>query len=1014
MVGWMYNERGHSRGLGRLMAGAVVALVGGTVLAAVGQAATMLDPSGRFVIQWWTEADGLPETPLTGVVASADGTVLCSSRTQLVRFNGQRFEPVPAAVTKPLHDAIGTFWSVSPDGQGGFWVRGAKAVARLVADPNAASGHRWQAYAFEPGSIHGMGCGPEGQLVLVGPGVLLARAGERLARVDGGEALDHCRYGDVDPQDGTVWLWGGPSQDRRLYRTAPGGAGSLALPHQVNEPGIADALVTMGFGPDGPVALLTDGLAACRQGHWERLELPLPVGEQGESGKLAVAADGTIWISRHDGLTVVRDGCSERVTRPIANFSFFTRGLTADETGGVWAACAGGLVAVRPARLGFTAVPGCQAIFARADGSVLVGVPGSVLREPASPETCQPRPEPEPIVKLPADAVPTAVLEDDSGRIWVGTQDHYLFRRGDGEVKQLTRLNERFRELRTITALAHDTTGHVWVGSSNGLAIHDATSDEFALLNPGSDRLRATVIGLVADPLGGVLVATPAEGVRRIMPDGSGTTIVTTEALPGGRRIVLARDERQRIWVGGEQGLLGVGVDGRMLRLGTATGLVAEGIRQLATDGQGRLWVAFRDGQLQGLRLDELDALADGSGTVVRGVVLGPRDGIGTGEVSGRALMAPGSGEIVIPTTDGFGRLRPEAFAAAAAPGPAPLIQQADGGRPVFTVSVPGLEWSEPTLVQTRLVVSGGGDWSAPRPPGRLDLAAIAAGEHRLEVRAVAGESDRDFTTTSLAVRVPMPWWQSPAAIAAVIAAVAAAAAMAAREVTRRRARRTIERLERQREADHERTRIARDIHDALGAGLTRMALSSDLARRKELSAAAAGERFDAIYRDARGLARTVDEIVWAINPRNDTLGEFVSYAVSDMEESVEAAGLTMRLDLPGMLPEHLPLPTHLRHHLCMTIREVTTNILKHADAAHVDVAITLDGPTLTIRIDDDGRGFGPDTKPAGRGNGLLNMRQRIASLGGTISITSAAGAGTSVMIAVPLPAAAEASRPAE
>jgi signal transduction histidine kinase len=234
---------------------------------------------------------------------------------------------------------------------------------------------------------------------------------------------------------------------------------------------------------------------------------------------------------------------------------------------------------------------------------------------------------------------------------------------------------------------------------------------------------------------------------------------------------------------------------------------------------------------------------------------------------------------------------------------------------------------------------------------------------------------------------------------------VAGLAAAVGRELTRRRSRRVIAALEWQRAMDHERARIARDIHDGLGAGLTRMAMMSDLARKGATPQAGLPDRLDAIYRTARSLARSVDEIVWAVNPRNDTVSRFLSYVVNDVEEFVHAGDLSLRLDVPDGPPDDRLLPTHVRHHLCLAIREALQNVLRHADARHVDFSIRLEGGMLIVAIRDDSIGFAVDQPTAAEQDGLVNMRHRIAEIGGRVDVHSAAGSGTAVTFHVPFDA---------
>jgi signal transduction histidine kinase len=303
---------------------------------------------------------------------------------------------------------------------------------------------------------------------------------------------------------------------------------------------------------------------------------------------------------------------------------------------------------------------------------------------------------------------------------------------------------------------------------------------------------------------------------------------------------------------------------------------------------------------------------------------------------------------------------------------------------------------------QTRIAGVDAG-WSPPAPGDRRDYASLPPGDHAFEVRSISGETDRDFPTARLPMVVETPWWRRPVTLAGFAVGLAALAAAVARELTRRRTRRVIAALEGQRAMDRERARIARDIHDGLGAGLTRMAMMSDLARKGAAAQANLPDRLDAIYRSARSLARSVDEIVWAVNPRNDTVSQFVSYVVHDVEEFVHAGDLSLRLDVPDGPPDERPLPANVRHHLCLAIREALQNVLRHAQATHVDFSIRLVGTALTVVIRDDGIGFATDAPPAAEQDGLANMKHRVNEVGGIATVASAAQAGTRVTFTVPL-----------
>ena len=162
-------------------------------------------------------------------------------------------------------------------------------------------------------------------------------------------------------------------------------------------------------------------------------------------------------------------------------------------------------------------------------------------------------------------------------------------------------------------------------------------------------------------------------------------------------------------------------------------------------------------------------------------------------------------------------------------------------------------------------------------------------------------------------------------------------------------------------------------------------------------------DRLDAIYRNARSLARSVDEIVWAVNPRNDTVGQFTSYVVQDVEEFVHAGDLSLRLDVPDGPSDERPLPTHVRHHVCLAIREALQNVLRHAEATHVDFSIRVDDASMYVAIRDDGVGFATDVPPAAEQDGLANMRHRLGEVGGSVAVASALRSGTTVTFRVPV-----------
>jgi signal transduction histidine kinase len=213
--------------------------------------------------------------------------------------------------------------------------------------------------------------------------------------------------------------------------------------------------------------------------------------------------------------------------------------------------------------------------------------------------------------------------------------------------------------------------------------------------------------------------------------------------------------------------------------------------------------------------------------------------------------------------------------------------------------------------------------------------------------------------------------------------------------------------LERRRAIEQDRARIARDIHDDLGAGLTQISLFAELLRRSPRSEAELHSQ--RISETAQSLARAMDGIVWAVNSKNDTLESLITYLSGFASEFLRSAGLKCRLEMPAKVPP-VVVTSEIRNHVLVALKETLNNVVKHAQASEVHLRAVYAERVLNITIHDDGRGFAPDGaahRAEGRvasGNGLVNLGQRMSALGGTCRVRPGLrGRGTIVEFMVPI-----------
>jgi signal transduction histidine kinase len=286
--------------------------------------------------------------------------------------------------------------------------------------------------------------------------------------------------------------------------------------------------------------------------------------------------------------------------------------------------------------------------------------------------------------------------------------------------------------------------------------------------------------------------------------------------------------------------------------------------------------------------------------------------------------------------------------------------------------------------------------------PGVAHYTRLPAGWHRFRVQALSvfGKPVGPESTWSLDVRPP--FWQASWFWAICGVAVTAAMAWLVRHLTWRHMQRRLELSERKSALEHERARIARDIHDDVGANLTQIALLSELAQADLDDPEQARLHLNQIFTTARALARQLEEIVWAINPANDSLDHLANYLCKFSQEFLSTARLPCRFDVPPTVPR-VALTALERHSVFLATKEALHNVVKHAGATEVWLRLAISGDELRIDIEDNGRGIAADAEATRPGQGLANIRQRIEKIGGRVAWRHRPPSGTRVCLAIPV-----------
>ena len=971
----------------------------------------------------WQVDDGLPDNQVNGVVQTPDGYLWVGTLTGLARFDGTRFQEFPlrqvADIPSPLvrnmmMDHTGRLWLLMDRG---FLVcitsdeiqvydqkRGLpNQTPRTIAEDE--HGTLWLVYG-----AHNIFQIQNDQIRQFVPGDAMSAASPYLLGND---------------REGRLWLagdrWLGRFRDNQFSKTAE-------LPEPATVLGAAQA--------GGIWICTTNRLMKCEPDGRIKEIMRLPAVREGEPVKVQCLLEdrtGLLWMgTANDGL--FRFDGSEFVS--VDTSSKEITSLAEDREGDVWVGTAnGGLNRLRPRILELQGTAkglpyeSVRSVAEDASGTVWVTTGNGILATLRDGRWTNR----SSATNWPGGSA-TCVTADRQGAVWIGTENAGLVCWKDGNYQIRSRKEGLMGN--GVRALLAATNESLWIVtlSPNGFQrLRDGQLQNFEI-----SKSTRSIRAMAEDAAGTLWLGTSWGDLLRM----DGNRVVLDPATEKGQhssiRCLLATPDGS-LWIGYAGGGLGWLKDGHYCLITKDQGLADDHISQMISDDQNRLWLVANHGFFE-INLAELVDLAEGRRDRVNSLEYGLGEGLPNLEASldyypgairgkaGRLLFAMRRGVAVIHTKNIERDSEPPPVlieGVAVDDQPAALYDRRFAGQKFMTNTMDlrhphislslkpdhhkvefdftALSFPAPENVRFRYRLDGfDQDWIDAGTQRSITYSRLPAGDYNFRVIACNNVGIWNLKGTAFNFTVDPFFWQTWWFRTGVILLFTGLVGVTVRYWAVRRLRLRLEKFERQAALEKERARIARDLHDDLGANLTQVGLMLEEAREQTVSTEDMKAHSRQLSSRIHNLARDLDVVVWAVNPRNDTLTKLVAYLSQFFLESFRPTGIRPRLKVADEIPDR-PISAEARHHLFLIAKEAIHNVIKHSRATEVHLEMAVVQDAYEFKLEDNGCGFVLPALPDSPRQGLRNLKVRVEAVAGQIEIQSRPGKGTAIRITVPL-----------
>ena len=954
-------------------------------------------PAPDYGIDFWREAEGLPQSRIRSIVQTKDGYLWLGTDSGLVRFNGATFTAFTVE-TGSLRD--NEVWAMQEDDEGGLWIG------------------------------------------TYGGGLTLYRDGQfRTFTTADGVPDDVIRKLDKD-REGNIWL------------TTPNGAARFAhgvFTQFTTREGLTDNSVTAVCASSSQGVLLATGttLHQLVEGKFIPVSGLVEKGD-GQISHLLSARDGSVWLGFHGLVKRWKDG-GVSTYKWRHNLSPRINQLHEDSQGNLWVAMEQGVSRLRDGQ--FEAVPLGEgeanlglgvvySLFADPEGNIWLGFQSNGLGRLRSRQL---------LTISASDGLPSestrSVFQDSRDNIWIGTVDGFARYKNGQSTKYQTLNSSRIGSVRSlaedadgnlwigadqdllmlkdghvsriadwrgqseIEVIYRDPHGHMWVGTDgDGLFEFDGSKARHYRTQDGlaSNQVR----GLLFDRHGVLWISTFGKGISKYV-DGKFVTFTEKDGLAGNRVTAIHEDEEGTLWFATREGLSRL-KDGRFFSYNAESGLLVDFVYSILDDAQGNFWFSCAQGLFR-VSKTELRDFAAGSIKKVTSVDYGVRDGMKTRACNvgdqptawktndGRLMFCSMKGVVVVdPRRLHSSSVIPPVQIEKVLINKQEQFISSDSQMPLGAGEVElhyaALSYTAPEKLRFKYKLEGfDKDWVDAGTRRFAYYANLPPGHYSFKV--IAGHIDGPWNEKgrSFAFYLRPHFYQTSLFLVLVIASVLLIAGLLYRL-------RMLELTTRYSAVLGERNRIAREIHDTLAQNLAGIALQLDSVHMQSPDI-------------PPGLRQRLDQacnlVRYSLSEARRAVSDLRSDELEERELAVVLPQIAERMASGGALEAQVQVlgtPRRLNprteKNLLRIFQEAMANAVKHAGASKIDVELRYGLGSLVLWVRDDGSGF--DTEkiiPLGVGHyGLTGMRERAERIGGRFTLKSVIGEGTELLVEVPLP----------